>query len=141
MVTTFTPVSALIGGMLIGLAASLLLLLNGRIAGISGIFHGGLRRQAQPWQWLFLLGLVLGSLLYSALPDTAVSARQGFPMPMLLLAGLLVGFGTRLGSGCTSGHGICGISRRSLRSVLATLVFMLTGFLSTWLVRHFFNLL
>lgn len=141
MVTTFTPVSALIGGMLIGLAASLLLLLNGRIAGISGIFHGGLRSQAQPWQWLFLLGLVLGSLLYNALPDTAVSARQRFPMPMLLLAGLLVGFGTRLGSGCTSGHGICGISRRSLRSVLATLVFMLTGFLATWLVRHFFNLL
>ncbi|MEQ8938187.1 MAG: YeeE/YedE thiosulfate transporter family protein, partial [Gammaproteobacteria bacterium] len=90
-----------------------------------------------PWQWLFLLGLVLGSLLYNALPDTAVSARQRFPMPMLLL----VGFGTRLGSGCTSGHGICGISRRSLRSVLATLVFMLTGFLATWLVRHFFNLL
>lgn len=141
MVTTFTPVSALIGGMLIGLAASLLLLLNGRIAGISGMFHGGLRTHAQPWQWLFLLGLVLGTVLYNSLPETTNSVRQGFPMPILLLAGLLVGFGTRLGSGCTSGHGICGISRRSLRSALATLAFMLTGFLTTWLVRHFFNLL
>lgn len=141
MVTTFTPVSALIGGMLIGLAASLLLLFNGRIAGISSMFHGSLRTHAQPWQWLFLLGLVLGTLLYNALPYTVAIVRQGFPLPILLLAGLLVGFGTRLGSGCTSGHGICGISRRSSRSILATLTFMFAGVLTTWLVRHFFSLL
>ena len=141
METTFTPISALLGGMLIGLAASLLLLLNGRIAGISGMFHGGLRKRAQSWQWLFLLGLLLGSLLYNVLPQTDHYVRQGFPLPILLLAGLLVGFGTRLGSGCTSGHGICGLSRRSLRSVFATVTFMVGGFLTTWLVRHFFNIL
>lgn len=141
MVTTFTPVSALLGGMLIGLAASLLLLFNGRVAGISGMFHGSLRKQALAWQWLFLIGLIIGTLFYNALPSTSASVRQDFPMPLLLLAGLLVGFGTRLGSGCTSGHGICGLSRRSLRSVLATAAFMLTGFLATWFVRHFFNLL
>ncbi len=141
MATTFTPFSALIGGMLIGLAASLLLLLNGRIAGISSIFHNSLRLHVQSWQWLFLTGLLLGTAFFRLVPVVDESVRHGFPLPLLIVAGLLVGFGTRLGSGCTSGHGICGISRLSLRSIVATLTFMLSGFLVTWCVRHVFNLI
>ncbi len=141
MASTFTPFSALIGGMLIGLAASLLLLLNGRIAGISSIFHNSLRPNVQPWQWLFLAGLLLGTALSRLFPMIDGSVRDGFPLLLLLLAGLLVGFGTRLGSGCTSGHGICGISRLSLRSIIATLTFMLSGFLVTWYARHVLNLI
>jgi len=136
-VTEFTPITALLGGALIGLAAALLLLASGRIAGISGILGGALAAGAsdRSWRLAFLLGLPLGAaavaLLRGGLP-IAISASPG----TLVAAGLLVGFGTQLGSGCTSGHGVCGIARVSVRSIAGTLAFMLTGALTVLLVRH-----
>ena len=134
----FTPIPALTGGLLIGSAAALMLLLKGRIAGISGILGGLLHPSASDTSWraLFLIGMLtapLGVMLVTGkLPEvsTAVADRT------LLAAGLLVGFGTRLGSGCTSGHGVCGLARRSLRSLVATLTFMGTGALTVWVTRH-----
>jgi uncharacterized membrane protein YedE/YeeE len=133
----FTPWSALAGGLLIGLAASLLLLLNGRIAGISGILGGMLRpaKNDVSWRIAFLGGLVLAPLVYAVVaPLPAVQIDAG--TAMLLAAGLLVGIGTRYGSGCTSGHGVCGLSRLSPRSLVATLAFMLAGFVTVLVVRH-----
>ncbi|WP_303292629.1 YeeE/YedE family protein [Marinobacter sp. ST-43] len=133
----FTPGAALIGGLLIGLAAASFLLLNGRIAGISGILGGLLvpARRDILWRVAFLAGLV-GTpslwLLFSELPPIQVDAGY----PALILAGLLVGIGTRYGSGCTSGHGVCGLSRLSPRSLVATLSFMATGFLTVFVIRH-----
>jgi uncharacterized membrane protein YedE/YeeE len=133
----FTPWSSLAGGMLLGLAASLLILLSGRIAGISGIL-GGLLRPARGdtlWRLLFLLGLLLSPLVYGAflpLPELHVDAGGG----ALVAAGLLVGIGIRYGSGCTSGHGVCGIARRSPRSAAATALFVFAGFVTVYLLRH-----
>ena len=133
----FTPGAALTGGLLIGLAAASFLLLNGRIAGISGILGGLLvpARRDILWRVAFLAGLV-GTpslwLLFSELPPIQVDAGY----PALILAGLLVGIGTRYGSGCTSGHGVCGLSRLSPRSLVATLSFMATGFLTVFVLRH-----
>ena len=133
----FTPGAALTGGLLIGLAAASFLLLNGRIAGISGILGGLLvpARRDILWRVAFLAGLV-GTpsllLLFSELPPIQVDAGY----PALILAGLLVGIGTRYGSGCTSGHGVCGLSRLSPRSLVATLSFMATGFLTVFVIRH-----
>jgi uncharacterized membrane protein YedE/YeeE len=135
--SSFTPWTALAGGVLIGLAAAMLLLFNGRIAGISGI-AGGLLRPARgdvTWRAAFVAGLVLAPLawlLFGALPKLHVDAG----LPVLVVAGLLVGIGTRVGSGCTSGHGVCGLSRGSLRSLAATGTFMATGFAVVFLVRH-----
>ncbi len=135
--TQFTPWTSLAGGLLIGAGVALFALLNGRIAGISGIV-GGLLRPAQgdtAWRIAFLAGLVGAPLawgLFAALPSARVDAGY----PILLLAGLLVGLGTRYGAGCTSGHGICGLSRRSPRSATATIAFMGMGFLTVWLLRH-----
>lgn len=135
--TEFTPWSALAGGALIGLAAVLMMMLNGRIAGISGIFHSAVRSaEGRSWRLLFLLGLVAGGLIYVVLVPGDLTARSGFPTALLALAGFVVGFGTQLGSGCTSGHGVCGISRLSARSMLATLVFMLTGVIAAFVLRH-----
>ncbi len=135
----FTPGSSFIGGLLIGIAAALFLLLNGRIAGISGILGGLLKPVAGDitWRIAFLLGLVLSPLFYccfAPLPDVKVSAS----FPLLVVAGVLVGIGTRYGSGCTSGHGVCGLSRFSPRSLAATAAFMLTGFLTVYVMRHLF---
>jgi uncharacterized membrane protein YedE/YeeE len=135
----FTPWTSLLGGVLIGLAAALLILSSGRIAGISGIL-GGLLRPAPgdtAWRALFLLGLVLAPFAYAAfapLPELHVDAGSG----MLLAAGLLVGIGTRYGAGCTSGHGVCGVARRSPRSLAATALFVGAGFVTVFLVRHAF---
>jgi len=132
-----TPYSALAGGVLIGLAAAIFVLLNGRIAGISGII-GGLLRPKQgdlAWRSAFLIGLLAAPWLYQTvapLPEIRVDTGSG----MLVIAGLLVGIGTRYGSGCTSGHGVCGISRLSPRSLVATAAFMLTGFVTVFIVRH-----
>jgi uncharacterized membrane protein YedE/YeeE len=132
-----TPVSSLLGGALIGLAAALLMLFNGRIAGISGIVSGLLRPSRGEWAWrlAFVLGLLASPWLYqcvAALPESTVEADW----PALLLAGLLVGVGTRYGSGCTSGHGVCGLARLSPRSLAATLAFMASGFVTVYVVRH-----
>ena len=133
----FTPWSSLLGGVLIGAAAASLLLLNGRIAGISGIVGGLLRpeRGDVAWRAAFVAGLVFAPAAYgfiARLPATAIEASY----PALLLAGLLVGAGTRFGSGCTSGHGVCGIARLSPRSLVATAAFMAAGIVTVFIVRH-----
>ncbi|MDA0663722.1 MAG: YeeE/YedE family protein [Proteobacteria bacterium] len=134
----FTPYSAAAGGALIGLGAALLLLLNGRIAGISGIVSGALSRPAGDTQWrlLFIAGLVLGVGAIVWTMPLPFTPRTGFSPAILVLAGLLVGFGSRLGSGCTSGHGVCGLARFSPRSLVATLTFMTTGIATVYVVRH-----
>jgi uncharacterized membrane protein YedE/YeeE len=137
----FTPWSALLGGMLIGLANAMLVLLNGRIAGISGILGGLLRPSSGDiaWRAAFMLGLVGAPLVYAmftALPLAKIDAGNG----ALIVAGLLVGVGTRYGSGCTSGHGVCGLSRLSLRSAVATAIFMGTGFLTVFVARHLLSI-
>jgi uncharacterized protein len=135
--TSFTPWSALIGGVIIGLAAAMLALLNGRVAGISGII-GGLLRPSFPdftWRAAFVAGLLVAPVLYAmvaTLPPIVI--ESGYPV--IAIAGLLVGIGTRYGAGCTSGHGVCGLSRFSLRSVVATGVFMVAGFATVYVVRH-----
>ena len=135
METAFTPVTALIGGVLIGLAATLLYAGIGRIAGISGIVNNAIeRRQERGWRLAFLAGLLAAAAAWFAWSGEA--PRNGFPLPWLLAAGLLVGFGTRLGNGCTSGHGICGLARLSKRSLLAVAVFMAAGIFTTYLMRH-----
>lgn len=136
----FTPASALAGGLLIGLAAALLILLEGRIAGISGIVGGllqPLRKGDVAWRAAFALGLVAAPLLYQALAELPQS-RIDTGWATLVVAGVLVGFGSRLGSGCTSGHGVCGLSRRSPRSLVATIVFMTAGFATVFAGRHLF---
>jgi uncharacterized membrane protein YedE/YeeE len=127
----------LVGGLLIGLASAVMLYFNGKIAGISGILGGALRRwdENSVWRWAFLLGIPLGVLLMTVLrgaPQVQLQAST----PVLVLAGLLVGFGTRLGSGCTSGHGVCGLARLSPRSLVATGVFMVTAALTVFVARH-----
>jgi len=134
---SFTPWLSLAGGLLIGAAAAMLILFNGRIAGISGIVGGLLQpvRGDIDWRVAFVLGLLaapLAWLAFAAAPRLHVAAS----LPVLVAAGLLVGVGTRVGSGCTSGHGVCGISRGSLRSVAATATFMAAGFAVVFVVRH-----
>jgi uncharacterized membrane protein YedE/YeeE len=135
--TAFTPLSALLGGAMIGLAATLLLLSLGRIAGISGILAGGLGPSGtdRSWRLAFLAGLLAPGLVLvvvGQVPDFTFVAGG----PLLLIAGLLVGFGTRLGSGCTSGHGVCGLARLSSRSLVAVLTFMAAGFVTVAILRH-----
>ena len=135
----FTPISALIGGMLIGLSAILFMLLNGRIAGVSGIAGGLIVPVAGDWQWrlAFVLGLIAGPLVYMALGGQLPDIQFPVSSPIALIAaGLTVGFGTRLGGGCTSGHGVCGVSRLSVRSLVATGAFMFTGFTTVFFIRH-----
>ena len=136
----FTPIS-LVGGLMLGVATVILLLGIGRIAGISGIFSSLLKpKRVEMWQVLFIAGLVISPLLYKLvrpLPDVEVSTS----LPLLIVAGLLVGFGTRLGSGCTSGHGICGNARLSPRSMAATVTFMLFGIVTVYVGRHVLGLI
>jgi len=114
---------SLLGGLMIGLASSLLMLMNGRIAGIAGITSNALPPKMTPWAIAFVLGLPLGVFLYHQITGAPVSFPE-MPLPLLIVAGLLVGIGTRMGSGCTSGHGVCGLSRLSPRSLAATMIFM-----------------
>jgi uncharacterized membrane protein YedE/YeeE len=129
--------AALGGGVLIGLAATVLLLLNGRIAGISGILGGAFTGPGadRPWRIAFLAGLFAGGLLAAAAGMTDSLERTGYPLGLLIVAGLLVGFGSRLGSGCTSGHGVCGIARLSTRSIVATVVFTVVGMVTVAMLR------
>jgi uncharacterized membrane protein YedE/YeeE len=134
---SFTPWTAVAGGVLIGIAAAIFALVNGRLAGISGIV-GGLLRPTLPdigWRLAFVAGLVIAPSLYGAfvyLPSLKIDANYS----TLIVAGLLVGVGTRYAGGCTSGHGVCGLSRLSLRSLVATLLFMAAGFATVYIVRH-----
>ena len=135
--THFTPWAALAGGVLLGLASALFVLLNGRILGISGIVGGLLRPRAgdMGWRLAFVLGMLVAPGLYWLVvgpTQPRIDANWG----MVVIAGLLVGVGTRYGSGCTSGHGVCGLSRMSPRSLVATLAFMGAGFVSVFLIRH-----
>lgn len=137
----FTPWPALAGGVLIGLAAALVLLLNGRIAGISGVLGGLLKpaRGDMAWRAAFMLGLAAAPLVYGLIelpPVLQIDAGYG----ALIIAGLLVGAGTRYGSGCTSGHGVCGLAYLAPRSLAATACFMAAGFAAVFVIRHLLNI-
>lgn len=133
----FTPLSAMLGGVIIGLATTALLIVTGRIAGISGIV-GGLFRLSQGdrgWRIAFIAGLLMAPWIYrwiAVLPPVEIRTSYG----LLVLAGLIVGIGTRYGSGCTSGHGVCGLSRLSPRSIVATIIFIATAMVTTYVIRH-----
>jgi uncharacterized membrane protein YedE/YeeE len=139
----FTPWSSLIGGAIIGISVTILILFKGRIAGISGILGALMQFKNTPkdhylWRILFLIGLLISAFIYSlffTLPNMVIDAS----FIMLIFAGLLVGFGTRMGSGCTSGHGICGLGRLSPRSLVATLSFMSAGFIACYVFLHIFS--
>jgi uncharacterized protein len=136
--TTFTPISAALGGLLIGGSVALLLLLNGRVAGISGILGGALavRRNDLAWRLAFIAGLAAAPTIYAASGGTLPSLTVSSSPILLVVGGLLVGFGTRLGGGCTSGHGVCGIARLSWRSIAATAIFMAVAGLTVLVSRN-----
>lgn len=137
-ITQFTPYRSLIGGMLIALSSVCFLLVNGRIAGISGLIHG-LLPPDNPfplWRIAFLMGLIWGGLFYFLIPSIHFTPRTHYPVLLLLIGGFFVGFGTRMGNGCTSGHGVSGIARFSLRSLIATATFIITGMISIYFIRH-----
>jgi len=138
MSAEFTPLSGFIGGALIGLAAVLLLIANGRIAGVSGIVGGLVARGHgdTAWRVAFVLGLWLGALVYWVARGAVFEMELQATPAVMIAAGLLVGYGTRLGSGCTSGHGVCGIARLSPRSIVATLVFMASAIATVFVIRH-----
>lgn len=137
MVSDINGVNGLIGGILIGCSATLLLLGNGRIAGISGILNGAIRFAAgEGWRWTFLIGMLLGGLFYEYLWATQATPPSTFAPWAMVGGGLLVGFGTRMGNGCTSGHGVCGLGRLSGRSFAAVITFLATSMVTVFLIRH-----
>ena len=130
-IVNFTPYSALIGGIIIGLAVVIFFLFNGRLVGISGIAANALnQKERRIDNVLFLVGLILGPIFYSLISNKEINILISNSLPLLIVAGLLVGIGTRISGGCTSGHGISGIGRFSLRSIIATLTFMIVGILT-----------
>jgi len=136
--TEFTPWTALAGGLLIGAAATILLWLTGRIAGVSGILEGAVAKRAtgdRLWRWTFIAGLVAAAAFYIALAP-ATAPRPAAPLWVTIVAGFLVGWGTTMGNGCTSGHGVCGLGRLSIRSFAATLTFVAAGMITVFVVRH-----
>ena len=137
--TSFTALHALIGGLLIGSSAVLLLWLNGRIAGVTGMLTGLLVKPSNSplWRLLFLLGLVGGCALYGLFAAEPTPQRQGFSPLLLIAAGLLTGYGTAQANGCTSGHGVCGLARLSLRSLVATATFLGLAIATTFVLRHY----
>lgn len=136
----FTPLQGLIGGIIVGLAATLLLWFNGRIAGISGIFNGmiTIRRKGDVlWRALFILGMILGGVFHQfVILDEPSFEPLNAPIWVLILGGLIVGYGTSMGSGCASGHGVCGLGRLSKRSLVAVLTFLGSGILTTYIIEH-----
>ena len=136
---TFTDFTlAIIGGCFIGVSAVLMLLFVGRIAGICGITFSLLdpNQVKKPWRWIFLLGLILGPMLVHHVYNLPIPEVPTDNLPLLIIAGLITGFGTKLGNGCTSGHGVCGIARFSTRSIVATITFMIFGFISVFLLKQ-----
>jgi uncharacterized membrane protein YedE/YeeE len=134
-VINFTPLSAFVGGIIIGLAVILFFVGNGRLAGVSGIVNDTLvSKQNRTDNFLFVVGLVLGPIFYTFLTKINIPFLITSSLPIIISAGLLVGIGTKIGSGCTSGHGICGISRLSLRSITATIIFMITAIITVKLI-------
>ncbi len=139
--TELNWIVALTGGILIGLSATILLALTGRIAGISGIVNGAIRfNQQASWRWFFILGMLAGGLFYKTVLLTESAWASSFNPWSMLLGGLLVGFGTRMGNGCTSGHGVCGLGRLSFRSLVAVMTFMTTAIVTVWITRHLLGL-
>ena len=134
----FTPISAFIGGIFIGTSSVILMWFNGRIAGISGIFHGLFKYNLNDYWWrvLFIIGLLVGVQIYYFIPGIQFTPRTNYPIFLLIIAGFLVGVGTKYGGGCTSGHGICGIARFSLRSIVATIIFIASGMITVFILKH-----
>lgn len=131
--------SSLVGGGLIGVAVTIMLLFNGRVTGISGIISSSLAKPTRDglWRWLFVAGLISGGFLIQVIRPDFFTNASGRSFVAILIAGFLVGYGTVMGSGCTSGHGVCGMSRLSARSIVATITFMLFGFLTVQAVQYF----
>jgi len=134
----FTPIASLLGGMLIGFAALILLAFNGHIAGVTGVARGVLtpKQNDTLWRVVFLLGLIVGPLVFQAVSGEAIASTITSSTPILVIGGLLVGFGTSMGNGCTSGHGICGLGRVSKRSIAATGAFLATAIVTVYMMRH-----
>lgn len=133
----FNLAIALAGGLLIGLSATLLLLCNGRIAGISGIVSGALGFSTDlSWRWLFIIGMLTGGWIYESVLAQQPTPVSDFSPLAMIIGGLAVGIGTRLGHGCTSGHGVCGLGRLSGRSLVAVLTFLAAGFITVFIIRH-----
>lgn len=137
MVTEFTPITAFIGGCLIGLSALILMLASGRVAGCSGILTNAIKggRGQREWRILFIIGLILGPVLAGTM-SFELPSSYNFSWPIVIIAGLVVGVGTSMANGCTSGHGICGIGRLSKRSITATCVFMAAAIITVYISRH-----
>jgi uncharacterized protein len=136
----FTPLSGLLGGALIGLSAAMLMMLSGRLAGVSGILGGALTSSAdRAWRVAFILGLIVAAIIAPLLGAPQPARLASSNLVLFAAAGLLVGFGSRMGNGCTSGHGVCGLARLSMRSIVATLVFMGVAVITVALVRHGFG--
>ena len=138
IVTPFTPYMATLGGFLIGLSAVILMATNGRIAGMTGILNGVIPPMESDWRWraLFISGAIAGPILLWALTGHAIEIGVPVTTTMMVVGGLIVGIGVTYGSGCTSGHGVCGMARFSPRSIVATIVFMTTTFITVYVVRH-----
>jgi uncharacterized membrane protein YedE/YeeE len=136
----FNWINGLIGGILIGISATILLAFNGRIAGISGMVNGAISfNKNDAWRWLFMLGMLAGGAIYEFVLSTQPTPTSKFAPLTMIIGGLIVGFGTRMGSGCTSGHGVCGLGRLSARSLVAVLTFLSSAFLTVFIVRHLVN--
>ena len=134
-IINFTPQSAFVGGVIIGLAVILFFVGNGRLAGVSGIVNNALvLKQNRTDNFLFIIGLVLGPVFYAFFTKNNIPFLITSSLPIIIIAGFLVGIGTKVGKGCTSGHGICGISLLSLRSIIATITFMITAIITVWLI-------
>lgn len=135
--TEFTPIAGLVGGLLIGLSAAILLVFSGKIAGISGIVNGLFSKNTSEivWRGTFIVGLILGPLI-AAQFSYSLPSGISLTWPQVILGGILVGVGTNMANGCTSGHGVCGIGRLSSRSIIATLIFMLVAMVTVWLMRN-----
>ena len=137
----FNWITALVGGILIGSSATLLLAFNGRIAGISGMVNGAITfTQKEVWRWMFILGMLIGGVVYEYGLAPNPTPTSTFAPWAMIIGGFLVGFGTRMGSGCTSGHGVCGLGRLSMRSLVAVLTFLITAILTVFIVRHVLRL-